>query len=78
VGGLIQDERERSRAGIPLLSNISIVGALFRTDSNAVRRTELLVLITPRVVENPARARAVTQELRSRLSRLEELERRVH
>lgn len=77
LGGLIQDERERSRSGIPLLSRIPIVGALFRTDSNTVRRTELLVLITPSVVENPARARAVTQELRNRLRSLEQLEKRV-
>jgi general secretion pathway protein D len=77
LGGLIQDERERSRSGIPLLSRIPIVGALFRTDNNTMRRTELLVLITPSVVENPARARAVTQELRNRLRSLEELEKRV-
>jgi general secretion pathway protein D len=77
LGGLIQDERERSQSGIPLLSRIPIVGALFSTRSNAVRRTELLVLITPSVVENPARARAVTQELRRRLRSLEELEKRV-
>jgi general secretion pathway protein D len=77
LGGLIQDERERSQSGIPLLSRIPILGALFSTRSNAVRRTELLVLITPSVVENPARARAVTQELRNRLRRLEDLEKRV-
>jgi general secretion pathway protein D len=77
LGGLIQDERERSRSGIPLLSRIPIVGALFRTDVDAARRTELLVLITPSVVESPARARAVTQELRNRLRSLEQLERRV-
>jgi type II secretory pathway component GspD/PulD (secretin) len=42
-----------------------------------VTRTELLVLITPSVVENPARARAVTDELRRRLRSLEQLESRV-
>jgi general secretion pathway protein D len=77
LGGLIQEERERNQSGIPLLSRIPIVGALFSTRSNAVRRTELLVLITPSVVENPGRARAVTQELRRRLRSLEELEERV-
>ena len=70
-------ERERSHSGIPLLSRIPIVGALFSTRSNTLRRTELLVLITPSVVENPRRARAVTQELRNRLRTLEELEARV-
>jgi general secretion pathway protein D len=77
LGGLIQDERERGMSGIPVLSRIPIVGALFSTRNNVLRRTELLVLITPSVVENPARARAVTQELRNRLRSLEELEARV-
>jgi general secretion pathway protein D len=77
LGGLIQDQRELGQSGIPLLSRIPIIGALFSTRNNIVRRTELLVLITPSVVENPARARAVTQELRNRLRALEELEARV-
>ena len=77
LGGLIQDERERGQSGIPFLSRLPIIGALFRTSNNTLRRTELLVLITPSVVENPARARAVTNELRSRLRGLEELEARI-
>jgi general secretion pathway protein D len=77
LGGLIQDQRERAQSGIPLLSRIPIVGALFRSRANTVTRTELLVLITPSVVENPARARAVTDELRRRLRSLEQLEERV-
>jgi general secretion pathway protein D len=77
LGGLIQDNRERAQSGIPLLSRIPVVGALFRSRSNTITRTELLVLITPSVVENPARARAVTDELRRRLRSLEELEKRV-
>jgi general secretion pathway protein D len=77
LGGLIQDQRERAQSGIPFLSRLPIVGALFRSRSNAVTRTELLVLITPSVVENPVRARAVTDELRRRLRSLEQLESRV-
>jgi general secretion pathway protein D len=77
LGGLIQDQRERAQSGIPFLSRLPIVGALFRSRSNNVTRTELLVLITPSVVENPARARAVTDELRRRLRSLEQLESRV-
>ncbi len=77
LGGLISDERTRTQTGIPFLSRLPIVGALFRTRDNTAGRRELLVLITPSVVENPARARAVTQELRNRLRSLEELEARI-
>jgi general secretion pathway protein D len=78
LGGLIQDQRERAQSGIPLLSRILIVGARFRSRANSLTRTKLLVPITPSVVENPARARAVTDELRRRIRSLEQLEERVH
>jgi general secretion pathway protein D len=77
LGGLIQDNRERGQSGIPFLSRLPIIGALFSTRNNSAIRTELLVLITPSVVENPARARVVTDELRRRLRSLEELEARI-
>ncbi len=67
LGGLIKDSRTHSRNGIPLLQDIPIVGGLFGVTSDEVMRTELLVLITPRVVESLQKARAVTEELRSKL-----------
>jgi general secretion pathway protein D len=77
IGGLIRDIRVDTVTGIPLLSEIPVLGNLFKTTSETIRRTELLVLITPRVVSNVEEARAVTQELRNRLSVLAPLERRV-
>ncbi len=77
IGGLIRDTRADTVTGIPLLSEIPLLGNLFKTTTETIRRTELLVLITPRVVGNAEEARAVTQELRNRLSVLAPLERRV-
>ncbi len=77
LGGLISDSTTRGQSGIPWLSRLPIIGALFRTRNNETKRTELLVMITPSVVENPTRAREVTAELRSRLHGLEELEARI-
>jgi general secretion pathway protein D len=68
LGGLITDERERGRRGVPILSSIPVIGVLFSTRSRVAARTELLVLLTPSVIDSPARARAVTEELRRRLS----------
>ena len=67
LGGLIRHNRTGTRSGLPLLSDIPILGALFGEDSHSVARTELLVLLTPRVVRNPEEARAVTEELQRRL-----------
>jgi general secretion pathway protein D len=59
--------------GVPLLSDIPILGNLFKTTSDVQRRTELLVLLTPRVIRDSNDARTTTNELRSRLRALEKL-----
>jgi general secretion pathway protein D len=77
LGGLIRDRDEESVTGVPLLSSIPVLGNLFKTTQNQVRRVELLVLITPRVVRNRREALEVTEELRRRLSTLGPLEKRI-
>ncbi|MCH7794003.1 MAG: type II secretion system secretin GspD [Proteobacteria bacterium] len=77
LGGLIRDREEDAVSGIPILSSIPILGNLFKTTQKIVRRTELLVLITPRVVRDRREALDVTQELRRRLSTLGPLEKRI-
>ena len=68
LGGLITDNRNRTRSGVPILSSIPVIGVLFSTRSRVNTRTELLVMLTPSVIDSPARAREVTEELRRRLS----------
>ena len=67
LGGLIRESNTRSNIGIPILKDIPVFGALFGKTSDDRVRTELLVLITPRVVSNQDEARAVTEELRRRM-----------
>jgi len=73
LGGLIKDNRTKSRDGIPFLQDIPLLGALFRTTENNADRTELMVLITPHVAESVDRARAITQELRDKLPAVQPL-----
>ncbi len=77
LGGLIRDREEESVSGVPVLSAIPILGNLFKTTQTLVRRFELLVLITPRVVRNRREALDVTDELRRRLSTLGPLEKKI-
>ncbi len=67
LGGLIRSSRSKENTGVPLLSSLPAVGALFGVKENSVEKTELLVLITPRVVRNQEEARAITRELRNRI-----------
>jgi general secretion pathway protein D len=71
LGGLIREQRNATRTGIPGLRDLPVLGPLFGLTDNSDGRTELLVLITPRIVRNSEEARAVTAELRGRLRGLQ-------
>ncbi len=77
LGGLIREEATRGSSGIPYLSDIPVLGFLFGSRINDQDRTELLVLITPRVVRNQRDARDVTNELRRRMQTIEPLPLRI-
>jgi general secretion pathway protein D len=77
LGGLIQDGLDEGSTGIPVLHDLPIIGPLFGVTNNTARRTELLVVITPRVIRSPDQARAVTEELRLRLRGIAALEVKV-
>jgi general secretion pathway protein D len=67
LGGLITDNLTKGKSGIPILSDIPIVGALFGTKSNSKERHELLVMFTPKVVRNAQDAFDKTEELLNRM-----------
>lgn len=67
MGGLIQETASTSKSGIPLLHEIPVLGNLFGNTSTTGVRTELLVVITPRVVRSDVDIRDVSDDLRRRL-----------
>jgi len=73
LGGLIREQKVVSRSGIPGLYNLPIIGPLFGVTIDEQIRTELVVLITPRAVRNPAEAAQVTEEFRNKMESLRPL-----
>ena len=67
LGGLIRENDSGSRAGVPVLADIPLLGSLFSTTSNRRDRTELLVLMTPRALEDDDQLRAASAEMRDRM-----------
>lgn len=67
LGGLIRNRRESGRSGVPILSDIPILGALASVTEKEDRRTELIVILKPTVVRSTSDAIAVTQEMRRKL-----------
>lgn len=70
LGGLISENNSGENDGIPLLKEIPGLGNLFSNTSKSKVRDELVVLITPRVVENKYDARKVTDEFKRNLNGL--------
>ncbi|HKS12954.1 MAG TPA: type II secretion system secretin GspD [Pseudomonas sp.] len=67
LGGLIKQDNARTDTRVPGLSNIPGLRWLFGSTSRSRDRTELIVLITPKVVNNPEQARQVTADYRQQM-----------
>lgn len=71
LGGLIRNVQSRDKVGIPFLSQIPIIGALFGRQAEQTDKIELVILLKPRVIRTVDDARAVTEELRQKIRSLE-------
>ena len=67
LGGFISSTKERSQSGVPVLKDIPFLGALFRTKSEKMSRSELMVLIRPTVLATPSAAAQYTSSERNSL-----------
>ncbi len=71
LGGLIQENTDTNRSGVPLLQDLPAVGSLFRTTKRSKSRTELIVLITPHVARNADETLRITKAFRNRMKGLD-------
>jgi len=77
LGGLIQTRRTNTRIGVPGLSRIPVLGLLFGSQEERIEKTELVLVITPRVVGTALEAARITEEMRRATPELEESIRRA-
>jgi general secretion pathway protein D len=66
IGGLITDNTTRDTSGVPFLSDIPILGYLFKDTTKNKERDELIIMISPQVVETEADQIAVNEEEKQR------------
>jgi len=64
LGGLIQNEDNRNSQGIPLLSDIPVLGALFGNRNDTAQRTELIMFMTPHVISNDNESADITERVK--------------
>ena len=67
LAGLIQDQQEKSRQGIPMLNQLPYLGAAFGTTGTSQARTELIIFIRPQIIRDGVDASMVAEELRAKM-----------
>jgi general secretion pathway protein D len=73
MGGLILETKQNSSNGIPLLSRIPVLGGLFGNQTLMNNRTELVMFITPRLLETEMDLRGAMDDLRKKMESLDEV-----
>ena len=68
VGGMVEEQVNKQRAGIPVISRIPVLGAAFRRDDVRSARSELVVVIRPFILNTPQEAEKISKDLLSDLS----------
>ena len=68
LGGLISETHTLNKSGIPFLHELPWIGDLFGTTTKNKVKDELIVMITPRVIENKHDARKVAREFKRKLT----------
>lgn len=70
LGGLIQDQQSDGRQGVPGLYNLPFAGALFGERTKEANRTELVVVLTPKVISSDQDIEVVTEDFRAKVQGL--------
>jgi general secretion pathway protein D len=73
IGGIISDSDTYSTSGIPLLHRIPFIGAAFGSKSVTKTRTEMVVLMTPRIIYDTNQIAEASEEVKSGFKRLRTL-----
>jgi general secretion pathway protein D len=68
LAGLMQDTNTVTKKQIPLVGQLPVVGNLFKDKDDEIKRTELLIAITPQIVKDAHQMRAIASEFRDRMN----------
>jgi general secretion pathway protein D len=71
LGGLIQDASEDGKSGVPGLYRAPLIGPLFGETRRLSERTELVVVLTPRVIASDSDIETVTRDFRDKVRNLD-------
>ena len=74
MGGLMRTDTTDTTTGVPILKDLPYIGKLFGSETTSLKKTELMIFITPHVISNSEDSEFVTHEFKKRLTNLKNLE----
>jgi len=72
IGGLMQERKEKNIHRVPFLSAIPLLGALFKDRSESVRKTNLLIFLTPHIISDDKAADEITSNKKKEFAKAAE------
>lgn len=72
IGGMMEDSKTENIKKIPLLGDIPLLGALFRRTVSETVKTELMIFLTPYVLQHPSEVRNASLDEKNRLTMMHE------
>jgi Flp pilus assembly secretin CpaC len=75
IGGLIEEQQQKSIQQVPFFGSLPLFGRLFRDETTSIARTEIIVLITPRIIDDDQEAANASEEFERFTKRSDSLER---
>jgi general secretion pathway protein D len=67
LAGLVQEQAEKDRSGLPILDDIPGAGVLFSHSTMASKRTELIMFIRPQIIRDSVDAASIAEEIRTKM-----------
>lgn len=71
IGGLISNSKTKGKSGVPKLQNVPLLGRLFRADKDTDKRTELMVMIIPYVIDTPTEGENITKTIQDSFQKVD-------
>jgi general secretion pathway protein D len=68
LGGIIDEKTVTAYTGVPILSSIPILGRLFRHETTAKEKTELVIVLIPHVITNKTEGEVITTEFLGKIT----------
>lgn len=70
IGGLFRETSQNSRNQVPFLGNLPLAGALFRSQTDATTRQEIIILLTPHIIKDDSQYSKASEEQMKELEQL--------